>query len=189
MEVGHEAVHQGAEPRQLNFGTSTPVPGALPHVPKSPMKAPPQRVVIDQPTGVPHMHDQQAVNREVHRMHDQGEIDAQQFKDISVVFENHCGWINGLRALILDLQQKVTAITIQAVDNDKAFKRTSEMHDAELKDNLKAFEMIVTQHGSDIREIRECTTSGMQAVDEKHGQAIAALEGVVQSLREEVSTR
>ena len=53
------------------------------------------------------------------------------------------------------------------------------MHDAELKDNLKQFETLVTKQGTEIGTIRDTATSGMQALDSKYGQAVATLEGVL----------
>ena len=59
------------------------------------------------------------------------------------------------------------------------------MHDAELKDKLKSFETVVAGQGKHLGEVRDNAMSGLQAVDSKYGGAVAVLEGVVHSLRDE----
>ena len=182
MELAvQNVVPHGAAPKQLVFGASD---GGIP----SPTKGPPPRVTVAQPTESPDM-PQATLVREVHRLFEQGKVDGQHFQDISDVFGNHCSWINGLRVLILDLQQKVTAVTVQAIDNDTGLKRSIAMQDAELKDNLRKFEEIVTKQGKDLKEVRDEATSTVQILDAKYGQAIATLEGAVQGLRAEVPAR
>ena len=90
MEVAtHDAMHYGASgPKQLAFGQS----GSDSVI--SPMKAPPPRVTVSQPADSPDM-DHKRIVGEVHRLFEQGQVDAQHFQEVSNVFENHCSWING----------------------------------------------------------------------------------------------
>ena len=74
--------------------------------------------------------------REVYRLFEQAKSDEEHFKDISKVFENHSTWIRWIRMMVVDVQQKVANITMQAVNNDSSLKNTLAMHDAELKDKL-----------------------------------------------------
>ena len=182
MDVAvQNVVPHGAAPKQLMFGA---MDGGYP----SPKKGPPPRVTVAQPTESPDM-PQATLVKEVHRLFEQGKVDAQHFQEISDVFANHCSWINGLRMLILDLQQKVTAVTVQAIDNDTGLKKSIAMQDAELKDNLRKFEEIVTKQGKDLKEVRDEATSTVQISDAKYGQAVATLEDAVQGLRAEVPAR
>ena len=70
MEVAaaQDVTHFGAGPKQLVFGP--PDSGNI----HSPMKGPPPRVTVDQPTNSPDM-PQPTLVKEVHRLFEQGKVD------------------------------------------------------------------------------------------------------------------
>ena len=103
-------------------------------------------------------------------MFEQAKVDDAHFQDISDTFENHSTWVRWLRMMILDLQQKVASITMQAIENDQGLKRTFAMHDAELKDNPRSLEAIVTAQGGSIKDIADNNASGLRTMDSKYGE-------------------
>ena len=132
---------------------------------------------------------QARLTQEVHRLFEQAKVDDAHFQDIDGVFENHSTWMRWLRMMIVDLQQKVASITMHAIENDQGLKRSLAMHDAELKDKLKAFEAVVTGQGATIGDVRDAAASGLQGMDSKYGQALSTMEKAVQNIRDEVPVR
>ena len=189
METGNQSVvHYDAGPKQLMFGPH----GAGQQQAPSPKKLA-QRVVNPAPIDSPDM-DQKRFVGEVHRLFEQDKQDAGHFESVKDTLNDHANWLKLLKALSYEIQEKVSAVTVQAVDNDTSLKKSIAMTDAELKEKLRLLEMIVTKQGSDVKEMNnrkldEQLTSGFQALDAKYGQAVAALEGAVRGLREEMPAR
>ena len=180
--VQYAASSSGPKPREL-FGS-----GSANAAPPSPKRAS-QRVVVPPPSDSPDMPQQRLVS-EVHRLFEQDKADAEHFGAIADEINDHAQWINGLRLLILDLQQKVTAITVQAVDNDSGLKKSIAEHDSTLNEKLFKLESIVTGQGKSIEEVRgqmasgqagvlEQLATGMQQLDAKTGESVVALENAI----------
>ena len=182
------AMDHGPGPKQLVFGPH----GSGQHQAVSPKKGP-QRVVVDAPSDSPSM-DQQRLVSEVHRLFEQDKSDAMHFENIKDTLNDHANWLRLLKTLIFEIQEKVTGVTVQAVDNDAYLKKSIATTDAELKEKLRLMEMIITKQGEDIKQtegqkLGEQLSSGLQTLDAKYGQAMATLEGAVRGLREEMPVR
>ena len=192
MEVGTDVTHYGAGPKQLAFGPT----GSGQYNVESPKRAP-LRAVVETPATsaeqVKGMTHEKRVS-EVHRIFEQGKADAESAAGVKEAVDNHANWLKLFKALIVDIQQKVQAVTSQAVDNDTALKTSIAATDAELKEKLRLLEMIVTEQGEDIKRMKEQKmderlSSGLQTLDSKYGQSIAVLEAAVRGLREEMPAR
>ena len=182
------AMDHGPGPKQLVFGPH----GSGQHQAVSPKKGP-QRVVVEAPSDSPSM-DQQRLVSEVHRLFEQDKSDAVHFENIKDTLNDHANWLRLLKTLIFEIQEKVTGVTVQAVDNDAYLKKSIATTDAELKEKLRLMEMIITKQGEDIKQtegqkLGEQLSSGLQTLDAKYGQAVATLEGAVRGLREEMPVR
>ena len=68
--------------------------------------------------------DQKRLVNEVHRLFEQDKSDAEHFESIKEQINDHATWLKFLKVLIVDIQQKLTAVTVQAVDNDVALKKS-----------------------------------------------------------------
>ena len=113
MDVGtQEVVPHGAAPKQLSFGAT----GTGQYNVASPKRAS-QRGAVSAPSDSPDMDHKQLVNQ-VHRLFEQDKADAEHFEQVKDQINDHAAWLKFLKVLIVDIQQKVTAVTVQAVEND-----------------------------------------------------------------------
>ena len=176
MGIGaHSMMHYDAGPKQLTFG-----PQGSHAV--SPKKGP-RRAVVTAPPDSPDM-DQKRLVGEVHRLFEQDKSDAVHFESFRETLNDHANWLKLLKTMIYEIQEKVNGVTMQAVNNDALLKTSIATTDAELKEKLRMLEMIVSKQGTELKEmqgqqLKDQLSSGLQTLDAKYGQSVAALEGAV----------